>query len=162
MLAGELDDVDRGILYFLQRDARHNTTTNIAEHVGVSSSTVGNRIHKLEDRGVIKCYRPTVDYQLAGLAHRLLVGASAPIEEQEEAVAEVMDVPGVVGVHELLSNEENLLIEMIARDRRDVKDVLEELRAAGVSVGRTEMMAETRRQPYRPFGTAFVSGNDDR
>ncbi|WP_312908269.1 Lrp/AsnC family transcriptional regulator [Natronosalvus caseinilyticus] len=49
----ELDSVDKGILYLLQEDARNNTTNAIGEQVGVSSSTVANRITKLEENGEI-------------------------------------------------------------------------------------------------------------
>lgn len=45
--------MDTGILYLLQENARTNTTKRIGEPVGVSSSAVGNRIQKLEERGVI-------------------------------------------------------------------------------------------------------------
>ena len=47
MASDELDNVDKGILYLLQQNARTNTTTTLGERVGVSSNTVGNRITKL-------------------------------------------------------------------------------------------------------------------
>lgn len=51
--AYELDEVDRGILYLLQKDARHNTNKEIGDAVGVSPGTVRNRIENLEEAGVI-------------------------------------------------------------------------------------------------------------
>ncbi|SFC76715.1 AsnC-type helix-turn-helix domain-containing protein [Halobiforma haloterrestris] len=49
----DLDPTDQGILYLLQQDARNNTTSGIGEQVGVSSTTVGNRISKLEENALL-------------------------------------------------------------------------------------------------------------
>jgi DNA-binding Lrp family transcriptional regulator len=49
----ELDDVDRGILYELQREARNTTAQEIADLVGVSPGAVRNRIERLEAGGVV-------------------------------------------------------------------------------------------------------------
>jgi DNA-binding Lrp family transcriptional regulator len=62
----ELDEIDRGILHALQEDARHTTTEETGEAVGVSASTVRNRVEDLEASGVIRGYSPHVDYAGAG------------------------------------------------------------------------------------------------
>lgn len=160
MVSDELDNVDKGVLYLLQQNARRHTTAEIGEKVGVSSSTVGNRINKLEERGVIKGYCPKLDYEKTGLSQHLLVGATVPLPEQDAIVDEVMDVIGVVTVHELLTNEENVLIELIARDREEVEQALIDLNATGVEVGRTEILKGTRDQPYNHFGKEFTSEED--
>ncbi|UPV77100.1 winged helix-turn-helix transcriptional regulator (plasmid) [Halorussus limi] len=49
-----LDEVDRGILFALQRDARNTTIDEIPSNVEVAASTVRNRISNLEEAGVIK------------------------------------------------------------------------------------------------------------
>lgn len=77
-----LDDVDKGIVYLLQENARTNTTESIGETVGVSSSTVGNRSTNLEERGVITGYHPTVDYDKAGLDHHMVAIGTVPLEDQ--------------------------------------------------------------------------------
>ena len=80
MSNGPLDDVDRGILYALQRDARNVT---IAEEVDVSASTVRNRIGRLEDIGVIEGYYPKINSERAESAREpanlpVAFGASRP------------------------------------------------------------------------------------
>lgn len=62
-----LDDTDKAILYLLQHDARGITTTEMGDRVGVSASTVRNRIENLEERNVLRGYHPVVDYDKAGL-----------------------------------------------------------------------------------------------
>lgn len=157
MASDELDDVDQGILYLLQENARSHTTEQIGEKVGVSSSTVGNRINKLEERGVITGYDPTVDYEKTGLGHHLLVFATAPFEEQEAIGDEIMDVTGVVGLRELLSTNENLTIELVGRNKQDVEQAVTKLNAIGVDVEGMEMMRRERTRPYNHFGKEFTS-----
>lgn len=160
MVSDELDDVDRGILYLLQQNARTNTTTDVGEKVGVSSSTVGNRINKLEELGVITGYYPSIDYEKTGLGHHYLVSATVPLEDQDAIVDEVMGVTGVVTIHELLMNDENLLLELVARDREEVQQALNDLNSIGVDVERTAILKQTRTQPYNHFGKEFTTEGD--
>lgn len=60
-----LAEVDRGILFALQRDARTTTIDEIATLVGVSASTGCNRIDKLEDAGLIGGYYPKINSNAA-------------------------------------------------------------------------------------------------
>ncbi|PSQ16368.1 transcriptional regulator, partial [Halobacteriales archaeon QS_8_69_26] len=50
----DLDNIDRGILYMLQEDARNTTSADIADKTGVSASTIRNRLERLEGDGVIR------------------------------------------------------------------------------------------------------------
>lgn len=160
MVSDELDNVDKGILYLLQQNARTNTIADIGESVNVSSSTVGNRINKLEERSVITGYYPTIDYEKTGLGHHFLLDTTVPLEEQEAIVDEVMDVTGVVTVHEMLTNDRNVLIELVGRSRAEVEQALTTLNSIGVDIRRTTLMKQTRTQPYNHFGKQFTSEED--
>lgn len=61
-----LDNVDRGILYQLQLNARKATHEEISDAVGVSPSTVRNRIAQLEQANIIETYTPELNYEQAG------------------------------------------------------------------------------------------------
>lgn len=60
-----IDDIDRSILHQLQLDARQ-TDTEIGRKVDVTSTTVRNRLDKLERNGVIQGYHPEINYERAG------------------------------------------------------------------------------------------------
>lgn len=156
----QLDNVDKGILYLLQQNARTNTTTDIGEKVGVSSSTVGNRINRLEERGVITGYHPTVDYDKTDLNHHLLVTGKAPFEDREAIADEVMDVTGVVCLRELVAGDANMTIEVVGYSREDVEQILTELNDLRVDIIRISMMKRERNQPYNHFGKQYTSEGD--
>lgn len=151
-----LDDIDKGILYMLQQDARKNTTGDIGEAVGVSSSTVSNRIKKLEEKELITGYHPIVDYERAGLDNHMLVIGTVDFDERERMVAKIMNVVGVVSVRDLLTNRQNLSIELVGYDRRDIERSLTELNDIGVDIQRAEMMKREKRKPYNHFGEEYA------
>ncbi|MDZ5810965.1 Lrp/AsnC family transcriptional regulator [Halorubrum sp. AD140] len=161
MVSEELDSVDKGILYLLQQNARRNTTEDMAEKVGVSSSTVANRISDLEERGVILGYHPIIKYSETGLGHHLLVTATVPLRDREKMADDVMEVTGVVSIRELLTNNENLSLEVVGRTSKDVEDALESLDSLGVDIERMEMMKQERTNPYNHFGEEFVDEEED-
>lgn len=60
-----IDGTDRQILTLLQQDARQSNAA-LAEQVGLTASTVHERVKKLERKGVIKGYSAMVDAELLG------------------------------------------------------------------------------------------------
>ena len=160
MASEELDPVDKGILYLLQEDARNNTTAAIGKQVGVSSSTVANRIKKLEDSGAITGYHPTIDYEQTGMGHHLLVIATVPIDDQEEIVDDLVSVPGVVSVSELLTNNANLSIELVGQNKHEIEKSIGEMSELGVDIERMDMLKRIRAFPYNHFGKKFTNEDD--
>ncbi|WP_435158453.1 Lrp/AsnC family transcriptional regulator [Haladaptatus sp. DFWS20] len=146
-----LDNVDRGILYHLQRDARNTTTQEIAETVGVSASTVRNRIEALEDNGIIKGYHPEIDYEAANLPLRVLFVCTAPATERAEYVQQLLEIQGVVDVREMLVGKRNLYVEVVGTSTKDITRITDTLHEAGVTVESSEIMRERHIQPFDHF-----------
>src|SRR5213083_464011 len=61
-----LDETDRQIVGFLQRDARM-ANAEIARRLGMAPSAIYDRIRKLEDRGIIDGYEARVNAKAVGL-----------------------------------------------------------------------------------------------
>ncbi|NIB99836.1 Lrp/AsnC family transcriptional regulator [Halobacterium sp. R2-5] len=161
MSPDDLDRIDKGILYLLQQDARKHTTTEIGEKVGVSSSTVANRINNLEERDVITGYHPIIEYEQTGMGHHLLVLATVPLTDQAEIIDELVSVPGVVSVRELLSNNRNLSIELVGKSKQDIEKSVGELDSLGVDIERMEMLKKVRQFPYNHFGKEYTTETED-
>lgn len=146
-----LDAVDRGILYTLQEDARNTTHEMIGKAVDVSPSTVRNRINRLEESGVIEGYVPRIDYERAGYPLHVQLVCTAPPTERSRLAREVLDVDGVVTVHEVLTGEQNVLAEIIATDTADLAAIIESFGTVGLTIHRSDIITDSYSQPLRHF-----------
>jgi len=151
MSEASLDEIDRGILFVLQRDARNTTIEEIAAEVEVSPSTVRNRIDRMEAKGVIEGYYPKIDYERANFPLHVLFVCSALSEEREEVAAEALDARGVVDVKELLTGTRNLYIEVVALDTRDLTSITSDLSAMGFQVEASEIITKHAVRPWGEF-----------
>ncbi|MFH5802276.1 Lrp/AsnC family transcriptional regulator [Haladaptatus sp. CMAA 1911] len=146
-----LDEVDRGILFALQQDARNTTITDIAEDVDVSASTVRNRIEEMEENGVIEGYYPKINYERANFPLHVLFVCSAPAEEREELAAAALDYHGVVDVREMLTSTRNIYIEVVAIDTSDLTGISNELATMGFEVVSSEIITNHHMRPWEEF-----------
>lgn len=147
----ELDDVDRGILYELQRDARNTTAQDIANKTGVSASTVRNRIERLEEVGVIEGYHPKLNYEAADLSLQALFVCTASPESRTDLVDKILEVRGIVDVRETLTGRRNLFVEVIADDTADMARISDAIHALGLEVESSELLRQRRVQPFNHF-----------
>lgn len=146
-----LDDLDRHIIHELQAEARHTSSSDIAERAGVSASTVRNRISRLEELGVIRGYHADVDYQRAGFQLYTLIVCTAPIPEREELAQAALEVPGVVGVQEVMTGQENVLVTAVGEDGDDLSRIGRELSATGLQVTDEDVVRNQHFHPYHAF-----------
>ena len=146
-----LDDVDRGILFMLQKNARNITIAEIAAQVDVAASTVRNRIEDMETKGVIEGYFPKINYEKANYPLHVLFVCSAPADEREELAADILDQHGVVDVREMLTSKRNIYVEVVATDTRDLTEISNELASIGFSVESSEIITNHYTRPWAEF-----------
>ena len=150
-MAMELDDVDRGILHLLQKEARDTTAQEIADTVGVSPSTVRNRIDDLESGGVIEGYHPEIDYEAAGLPLRTVFVITADPSTRTQAVEDVLGIKGVVDVREMLTGRRNLHVEVVGTSTRDLVRITDAIHDLGLAIESSEIVRQHRMQPFNHF-----------
>ena len=153
-----LDEIDRAILHALQEDARQNTNAAISERVSVSASTVGKRISRMEDEGVINGYHPTIDYEEAGFPIQVLFICTAAIAEREALIEDTLVLDGVINVRELMTGERNVHILVIGSSNDDITRIAYELDNMGYRVTDEILMRDEYNQPSVHFDT--VSSSD--
>lgn len=153
-----LDDVDRGILHLLQKEARHTTAQDIAATVGVSASTVRNRISDLEESGVIRGYHPEIDYERAGFPLQTIFVITAPPKERKKAVEDLLDVKGVVDVREMLTGKRNVHVEVVGMSTQDIVRITDAIHALDLSIESSEILRQRRMQPFDHFGQDTAGG----
>jgi len=151
MKHGELDSVDRQILYYLQQDARGTSSTDIAEKLGLSSSTVRTRLTKLEDSGIIRGYHIDIDYDLAGYPLYTKIICTAPVPERDELANKTRDIRGVTAVREIMTGEQNVYVNAIGRDHDDLNRISKELDKIGLRIVDEQLIRDEYVCPYHGF-----------
>lgn len=151
MKEGQLDSVDRHILYYLQRDARATSSTDIAEKLGLSSSTVRTRLNKLEDSGIIRGYHIDIDYDLAGYPLYTKIICTAPVPERDALANSARDVRGVTAVREIMTGERNVYVNAIGKDHDDLNRISKELDALGLTIVDEQLIRDEYVCPYHGF-----------
>lgn len=147
----DLDEIDHAILHALQDDARNNTNADISERVSVSASTVGKRISRLEDRGVIKGHRSEIDYEEVGFPLQVLFICTAPIAERQPLIEQTLELEGVVNVRELMTGEHNVHIQVIGSSNDDITRIAHALDNMGYSVSDEILMRAEYSKPSVHF-----------
>lgn len=104
----ELDATDIAILDLLQRNCKQ-PLAEIGKQVGLTASSVVERIKKLEDAGVVRGYVALVDARSLGKDVTAFIGVSIdhprafePFEKEIEGAADVLECHHVTGQHTLM------------------------------------------------------------
>ena len=158
----DLDNVDRGILYMLQEDARNTTSADIADKTGVSASTIRNRLERLETDGVVKGYHPEIDYGAANLPLRVMFVITAPPKQRSDVMEKLLDVQGVIDIREMVTGRRNIQTEVVGRDTSDIVRITDAIHDLGVEVESSEIMKRRRIQPFNHFYFSEAADNTDR
>jgi Lrp/AsnC family leucine-responsive transcriptional regulator len=104
-----LDDQDLVILQALQEDAR-GTFADIGRRAGLSTSSVHERVKKLEQAGVIRGYRAVVDPEALGLFVTALVSVTPLDPTAPDDVPErVRELPEIEACHSVAGQESYIL-----------------------------------------------------
>ena len=91
-----MDSTDRRILDLLQQDARM-TNADIAERVGLTASSVFERVRKLQEQGVIQRYTIQVDPAALGKPLTAFIRLTVAYDKRQAAgVAALQDDPDVL------------------------------------------------------------------
>ena len=151
MKDGELDSVDRSILYYLQQDARRTSSSDVAEKLGLSSSTVRTRLNKLEESGIIRGYHIDIDYDLAGYPLYTKIICTAPVTERGSLAKQAQEVPGVTAVREIMTGKRNVYVNAIGRTHDDLNRIAEELDNLGLDIVDEQLIRDEYVCSYHGF-----------
>ena len=134
----EFDATDRAILELLQDNCKQSMA-QIGEKVGLSAPSVVERIHKLEEVGVITSYVALVDARRLGKDVTAFIGVSTDqprsigsLEQQIIAIEDVLECHHVTGAH-------TLMVKVKTENTESLEGLIERIRCME-GVSRTETM----------------------
>jgi Lrp/AsnC family leucine-responsive transcriptional regulator len=136
-----LDRRDLAIVAALQADARA-TYADVARQVGLSASSVHQRVRRLEEAGVIRGYRAVVDPESLGLFVTALISVM-PLDPKQpddlpDRVREFPEIEDCLSV----AGDENYVLKVRTGTTGDLEDLLRRLREkAGVQTRTTVVLS---------------------
>ncbi|HEX5204245.1 Lrp/AsnC family transcriptional regulator [Paractinoplanes rhizophilus] len=116
-----LDRTDWRLLAELQRDGRA-TYAELARAVSMSASAVAERIHRLEESGVIAGYQATINPERIGLTVMAFVRLRYPTGNYRPFHAMLGTTPEIVEAHHV-TGEDCFVLKVLARSMRHLEEV---------------------------------------
>jgi DNA-binding Lrp family transcriptional regulator len=120
-----IDTTDEKILHELRRNAKQ-TTGQIAKRTSIPTTTVHNRIKRLERDGVIKSYAPILDHRKLGKDLLALVFVAAEhTADQQELARRLRTVAGVESA-KIITGDFDILLELRAQNVEELNTIITE------------------------------------
>ena len=133
-----LDEKDRLILEELRADSK-KTTKTIAESTGIPRTTVHDRIHKMEQSGVIRRFTIVPNYDLIGEPTTAFVFISYSQQggsNQRELSEQLARLPGVYEVH-MISGDWDILAKVRGENVERIGELVTDRLRSLPGVGKT-------------------------
>ena len=119
----KLDHTNIRLIELLQQDARM-TFSNLARVLNRAESTVRERIMMLEQRGVIRGYRATVDNAKLGYPIRAIVQAECDLSAIPAVTQRLKSISNVVRAS-VMTGASPVSIEIVAEDLAKLEQLIE-------------------------------------
>ena len=139
-----VEDLDRRILTLLASDGRMSFT-DLGKATGLSTSAVHQRVKRLEQRGLIKGYGATVDFDQVGLPLTAFISIR-PIDpsQPDDSPDRLSGITEIESCWSVAGDESYILKVRVAKPS-DLEELLARVRAAANVSTRTTIVLST---PY--------------
>lgn len=126
-----IDTLDERILSELQSNGRL-TMKALAEHVGLSSPAMIERVRRLEERGVLAGYRATVDPAAIGRPLTALISIDVDRRHHDVLLNRLRSEPSVESCHRI-TGDHSYLVTVHVSSTEELELLIDELADAGAS-----------------------------
>lgn len=137
-----VEETDRKILALLAQDGRMSFT-DLGRATGLSTSAVHQRVKRLEQRGVIKGYGATVDYDQLGQPLTAFISIR-PIDpsQPDDSPQRLRDIPEIESCWSV-AGEESYILKVRTATPAQLENLLARIRAAANVSTRTTIVLTT-------------------
>ena len=118
-----LDRVDLRIIRSLNKDSR-KPYIKVAEEIGVSDTTVRQRVKRMLDEGIIKQFNLLLDYHKIGRIIKAFIGLKISPTKLMDVVDLLVENPDVQVLYRTTGNWD-MFVEVIFKDMEELKNFLE-------------------------------------
>ncbi len=144
----ELDAIAWKILEHLQQNARV-TFAELGRKVGLSTPAVAERVHRLEEAGVITGYHALLNPARLGVPIHVLVRLTIPGGDLQvsRAVTAIKDLPEIHRCHRI-TGDESFILEAHVVSIRHLESLIDKLSALGATSTSTVLSLPVERREY--------------
>lgn len=120
-----IDETDLEIIDELKKDGRASFS-EIAEKLGIATSTVTGRFQKLEEKGVITGFSPKIDYEKLGFELTAMIDIKAESGKIIETAENLESNTRVISFFEVTGDTDMIIVSRFL-DREDMNSFIKEL-----------------------------------
>lgn len=144
----ELDAIAWKIVELLQRNARLSFA-ELGRKVGLSTPAVAERVHRLEEAGVITGYHASIDGSKLGVPIRILMRLTIPGGDLQisRTVAAIKESSEIRRCHRVTGSE-SFVIEADVVSIRHMETLIDRLSALGATSTSTVLSSPVERREY--------------
>jgi Lrp/AsnC family leucine-responsive transcriptional regulator len=144
----ELDAIAWKILECLQRNARLSFA-ELGRKVGLSTPAVAERVHRMEEAGVITGYHAGVNVAKLGVPIRILMRLTIPGGDLQisRTVSAIKDLQEISRCHRITGHE-SFVIEADVVSIRHMEALIDRLSALGATSTSTVLSSPVERREY--------------
>jgi Lrp/AsnC family leucine-responsive transcriptional regulator len=144
----ELDAIAWKIIEALQRNARI-TFAELGRKVGLSTPAVAERVHRLEEAGVITGYHACVDGSKLGVPIRILMRLTIPGGDLQisRTVTAIKELGEIRRCHRVTGSE-SFILEADVVSIRHMETLIDRLSALGATSTSTILSSPVERREY--------------
>jgi len=146
--AFEIDDVSWKILEALQHNSRQ-PFAEIGRKIRLSTPAVAERVHRLEEAGVITGYHVALDLAKLGIPIRVMVRRTIPGGDLQvrRTVAAIKDLTEISRCHRV-TGDESFVIEANLVSIRHMEALIDKLSALGATSTSTVLSSPVQRREF--------------
>lgn len=122
-----LDEVDRKILEVILKKADLNLK-DIADSIGVSKSTVHNRLRRMRDENYLKGFFPLINHDMLNeqVSAITLIRAKYGPEYSEAMGKKIAEIKGIWGVYFVIG-EQDFVVLIRAKNKSELSEIVNKL-----------------------------------
>ena len=132
-----MDRTDYQILNILQADSR-TTLRQIGDQVGLTAPAVSERIHRMEEKGIIRDYRIDVDREQLDCSMTGLILVAPEPEKYNSFCEFCRNDPGIISHYHVIGVF-NALLRFAVRGTRELDELLSAIKRYGDSQTSVEL-----------------------
>ena len=137
-----LDDTDRAIAAHLCHDGRISYT-DLAKSMGLSTSTVHQRVRRLEERGVVRGYTARLDAEAVGLPLTAFISITPIDPADPDDLPDRLAPLGAIESCYSVAGDANYVLLVRVATPRELESLVAEIRAVGNVTTRTTVVLST-------------------